>query len=116
MIVLYSRHFCRECDQRVFPFDSLEKLTEAPGFGVSGRKVLLSSLNARRQRLDPDDPVRVAWCWSCRKWTETYRETIDDIMQRYLKRRGVHYRARMSKQERRRERGKVLRLPKRRSA
>jgi hypothetical protein len=107
MVVPYSRHYCKECDQRVFPYDSLERLTEAPGLGVSGRKVLLSSLNARRQRLDPDDPHRVAWCWTCGQWTDTYRETLEMIVKRYAKRRGVTYREQPA---RRKRQAKILRM------
>src|SRR5947208_1441120 len=87
MIVPYARHFCRTCDQRVFPFDSLEKRTEAPG-----QHILLTSLNSRIARRDPDDPARMAWCWVCNGWTETYRETLKDLWRRYERRKGVRYR------------------------
>lgn len=111
MIPLYSRHFCVRCDQRVFPYDSLERRTEAPQPGVRGKRVLLTSTNARLAQRD-DYPVRIAWCWSCNRWTETYRETLNDIIRRYEERDGVTTRGR----RRRRRAAKVLHLPRRRSA
>lgn len=109
MIPLYARHFCTVCGLRVFPYDKFERDTEAPG-----ESVLLTSANARRQRKDPDDPRRTAWCWSCGSWTTTYRETLDEIIRRYEQRDGVTYRARTPR--RRRRTNNVLPLPRRRTA
>ncbi len=89
---LYHRHYCRTCDTRVFPYDSLESLTVAPAPGARGVPVLLFSANSRKREQNPEDVSRVAWCWRCNKFTETYRETKYDTMVRYLRRRGVHFR------------------------
>jgi hypothetical protein len=112
LIVLYARHFCVRCDQRVFPYDSFEKRTEAPKLGARARKVLLFSANSQVTRNDPDNPARTAWCWNCNRWTTTYRETYRDIERRYAARKGVSYRP----QPVPKRQAKILQLRKRRSA
>lgn len=104
---LVGRHFCENCDNRVLPYDSFERDTEAPELGASGTRILLASANTALARTDPDNPSRIAWCFACKRWTETYRLTQGDLVQRYLNRRGVEFRHRKG--------GTVIRL-KRRSA
>lgn len=88
---LYHRHYCKVCDNRVFPYDSLEALTIAPEPGAKGNPVLLYSSNSRKAA-QSEEVSRTAWCWRCEKFTETYRETKYDTMVRYLRRRGVQFR------------------------
>lgn len=84
---LYHRHYCRDAGHRVFPYDSLESLTQAPKPGAKGNPILLYSFNSHRR--EQDDTSRTAWCWSCQKWVDTYRETRTDTILKYMKRNGV---------------------------
>ncbi len=83
-----GRHFCVECETRVFPFDSYEALTEAPDPGAKGAPVLLSSYNATLRNRDPHG-LRVAWCWRCNDFTDCERMERADLLVRYLRRQGV---------------------------
>lgn len=85
-VVLANRHYCEECDNRVFPGDSLERFTEV-ALGVNGERILLPSVNSRLQRQGVVE--RKAWCFICKKIVDTYRETVRDVEQRYFNRRGV---------------------------
>lgn len=87
----YVRYFCVHCDGRVLPYDSFEALTEAPKPGVSGNPVLLYTYNSRRAELGEDQ--RSAWCFRCDRIVEGKREGKMEIMLRYLRRRGVTFRA-----------------------
>ena len=87
---VHSRHHCKKCGGRVFPFDGYDLRTEMP-LSINVRKakpdlerppILLSSANR-----DPDE--RVAWCWSCDGWRECNRITGDQILQLYIERRGI---------------------------
>lgn len=89
---LYHRHYCTTCKSRVYPYDSMEALTVAPVLGASKRQILLYSANSYRRDKNPDEVSRMAWCWLCSKWTETYRENRLDTELRYLKRSGVMFR------------------------
>lgn len=89
---LYHRHYCKTCKNRVFPYDSMESLTVAPILGASKRQILLFSANSYRRDKNPEEISRMAWCWVCHKWTETFRENRMDIELRYLRRSGVLFR------------------------
>lgn len=105
-VVVSGRHFCSTCANRVFPYDGMEKQTEAP-ITMGGRgRVLLFSSNAYRAA---HDEAKIAYCWVCERFVETERVTQGDLIQRYLTRRGVTVRFKKGG-------GAVLRLPKRRSA
>lgn len=76
---IYSRYFCEE-GHRVFPYDSLERLTEAPVEGRNGKPVLLSSANAHLTT------TKFAWCFACDDWTEASRRTQHAILLAYINR------------------------------
>jgi hypothetical protein len=113
---LVPRHYCSHCDRRVYPFDTFEAATEAPIKGVSGERVMLYSLNSQRlaaARKLGERPVRIAWCWECDNWVETYQQTRHDELLRYLRRRGVVFRLDGNRIEHRAE-GLELRMEARR--
>lgn len=85
-VVLANRHYCSECDNRVFPGDSMERFTEVP-LGINGERILLPSVNNRLARQGAAE--RKAWCFVCRKVVDSYKETPRDVEQRYLNRRGI---------------------------
>lgn len=78
-----TRHYCRECGSRVFPFDKYEDLTVSPRAGKRFGAVLLGSYNAG----SPD--TRVAWCWSCNAFVGCKRLVEHEWLQLYLARKGV---------------------------
>lgn len=104
-VVVSGRHFCSTCGNRVFPYDGMERQTEAPLDEGRGR-VLLFSANSYR---NANDLAKLAYCWACERFVETERVTRGELIQRYLTRRGVSIRFKKGG-------GAVLRLPKRRSA
>lgn len=80
--ILYGRHYCVRCSNRCFPYDSLEAQTEVG-------TILLRSENAKRTR---KEQPKLAWCWRCNRFVETFQETLSDLMRRYSGRKGVRRR------------------------
>ena len=81
-VVAYGRHYCTRCSSRCFPYDTLEAQTEVDG-------TLLRSINATRSR---KEQPKLAWCWRCNRFVETFQETLSDLMRRYSGRKGVRRR------------------------
>ena len=85
-IKIYVRHHCKYCGSRIFPFDKFEQRTEVTSMVNKQRKILLYSANTK------DVNNRVAWCWACKAFVPCRRLTEDEILELYLRRRGVSMR------------------------
>jgi hypothetical protein len=84
-IRIYVRHYCVMCGGRTFPFDKYERRTEASSTVDRKRKVLLYSANSNPKK-------RIAWCFSCNRFTPCKRLSEEEILILYLNRRGVTWR------------------------
>jgi hypothetical protein len=80
------RHYCTKCHSRLFPFDKFETRTESPELGKKENPILLKTYNSTHRE------ERIAWCWSCNCFRVAERMGESEILELYMRRKGVRTR------------------------
>jgi RNase P subunit RPR2 len=80
------RHHCSKCHSRLVPFDKFETRTESPELGKKDNPILLKTYNTTHRE------QRIAWCWSCNRFMTAERVGEAEILEMYMRRKGVRTR------------------------